>query len=273
MDKKNIAIIGAGWLGAPLAKHLLNHGYQVTASRSSATGAQALRESAIPAVAAKLDEPPTGDWPELLKGKDVAICLLPPNRGNVAGSSYPEQIQRLLALLKQYQIRQFILISSTGVYQKANTPLTEMSPLNPQSVLHQAEQRVLAELGLSSTIIRFAGLIDSSRSPVRSLSKKAENGHVFDAGDTPINLIHRQDCIEIITQIIEQNCWGEILNACADCHPSRRTFYQQSADALGITVPSFRTENSRPKRVVSNDKLKDLLNYEFSKNTVTDLIT
>lgn len=273
MDKKHIAIIGAGWLGTALAKHLLALGNAVTASRTGIDGVQALRNLEIPAVAATLDDPPIGDWAELLQGKEIAICLLPPNRGNAGGCSYPDQIQRLLALLKHYQIRHFIMISSTGVYQKANTMLTETSPVAPQSVLHQAEQHVLAESALSSTIIRFAGLIDSSRSPVRSLSKKAENGHIFDAGDTPINLIHRQDCIDIITQIIAQDCWSEILNACADCHPSRQTFYQQSADALGITVPTFRTENSRPKRVVSNDKLKSLLDYEFSKNTVTDLVT
>lgn len=273
MDKKNIAIIGAGWLGTALAKHLLRQGHSVTASRTSDDGVQVLRNLDIPAVAATLDEPPSGNWPELLKGKDIAICLLPPNRGNVGNSDYPEQIQRLRVMLKHYQIRQLIFISSTGVYQKANTPLTETSPVDPQSVLHQAEQRVLEEPALSSTIIRFAGLIDSSRNPVRSLSKKAENGHIFDADNTPINLIHRQDCITIITQIIEQNCWGVILNACADCHPSRQEFYQQSACTLGITVPSFRTEHSMKQRIVDNSKLKQRLNYTFSKNTITDLIT
>lgn len=267
-----IAIIGAGWLGKPLARELLAQHYPVTVSCSHKEKSDSLTAQGVPAVAATLSDSPRGDWQSLLSNKDIAICLLPAGHGNHADTPLAAQIQQLLQLLKQYNVNKLIFISSTSIYQKIDSALTETSALNPNSVLYAAESFIQQQTDIESTIIRFAGLINADRNPTRSLSRKSVGGHIFDAGTSPVNLIHQHDAVGVIEAVIKQQCWGEIFNASCDQHISRQAFYQQSARQLGITIPSFSDDNSKPNCIIANDKLKQLLNYQFKHNSPTDLV-
>ncbi|SQD79251.1 NAD(P)H-binding protein [Moritella yayanosii] len=269
----NIAIIGAGWLGKPLARQLLSQDYPLTVSCSHTEKAASLVAQGIPAVSATLSDEPQGDWASLLSNKDIAICLLPASRGNHANAPLAVQIAQLLALLNKYQVGKFIFISSTSIYHKTDQILTETSPLNSSSTVYAAEQLIQQQQDIDCTIIRFAGLISADRNPTRSLSKKSSDGHIFDAGGSPVNLIHQHDAVGVIEQVIKQQCWGEIFNACCDHHASRQDFYQQAAKQLGITMPSFTAENSKPHCIIANEKLKQRLNYQFSHQSATDLVT
>lgn len=267
-----IAIIGAGWLGKPLAQRLLSQDYPLMVSCSHADKAARLTKAGIPAVSATLANEPQGDWQQLLRHKDIAICLLPASRGNHADSPLAVQIQQLLLALKQYKVSKLIFVSSTSIYQKTDTPLVETSPLNPNSTVFAAEQLIQQQTDIEYTIIRFAGLISEDRNPTRSLSEKSASGHIFDAGDSPVNLIHQNDAIGVIEQVIKQQCWGEVFNACCDQHASRQVFYQQSAKQLDIAIPNFTAENSKSNCIITNDKLKQQLNYQFKHQSATDLV-
>lgn len=175
-------------------------------------------------------------------------------------------------MLKQYNVGKFIFVSATSIYQKTNHRLTEVSPLNPNSSVYAAEQLLQQQHDIDYTIIRFAGLINADRNPTRSLSKKSMSGHIFDAGASPVNLIHQHDAVGVIQAVIEQQCWGEIFNACCDQHASRQAFYQQSAQHLGITMPNFTNDNSKPASIIANDKLKRRLSYQFKHQSATDLV-
>ncbi|MDX2322139.1 MAG: NAD(P)H-binding protein [Moritella sp.] len=267
-----IAIIGAGWLGKPLALALRSQDYPLTVSCSHAEKTASLIDLGIPAVSATLTSEPQGDWQGLLANKDIAICLLPASRGNHADTPLAEQIKQLLIMLKHHDVGKFIFVSSTSIYQKTDNSLTETSPLNPTSTVYAAEQLIQQQQDIAYTIIRFAGLISEDRNPTRSLSKKSASGHIFDAGASPVNLIHQNDALGVIQQVIKQQCWGEIFNACSDQHSSRQAFYQQSAKQLGITVPNFTDDNSKPNCIIANDKLKQLLSYQFKYQSATDLV-
>ena len=268
-----IAIIGAGWLGKPLARQLLSQDYPLTVSCSHTEKAANLVAQGIPAVSATLSDEPQGNWASLLSNKDIAICLLPASRGNHASAPLVVQIEQLLALLKKYQVSKLIFISSTSIYHKTDQALTETSPLNSSSTVYAAEQLIQQQQDIDYTIIRFAGLISADRNPTRSLSKKSNDGHIFDAGESPVNLIHQHDAVGVIEQVIKQQCWGEIFNACCNHHASRQDFYQQAAKQLGITMPSFTAKNSKPHCIIANEKLKQRLNYQFSHQSATDLVT
>jgi nucleoside-diphosphate-sugar epimerase len=268
----SIAIIGAGWLGKPLAQQLRSQNYPLTVSCSHQEKATSLANQGIPAVSATLASVPQGDWQGLLADKDIAICLLPASRGNHADTPLAEQINQLLILLKQYNVDKFIFVSSTSIYQKTNNALAETAPLNSSSTVFAAEQLIQQQQDIDYTIIRFAGLISQDRNPTRSLSKKSANGHVFDGGASPVNLIHQNDAMGVIQQVIKQQCWGEIFNACSDHHASRETFYQQGAKQLGITIPTFTVDNSKPHCIIANDKLKQQLHYQFKHNSATNLV-
>ena len=51
----------------------------------------------------------------------------------------------------------------------------------------------------NTTVIRFGGLIGYDRMPGKFLTGKKD----LPNGDAPVNLIHRDDCVQIIYQIIK----------------------------------------------------------------------
>lgn len=81
--------------------------------------------------------------------------------------------------------------------------------------------------------------------------------------DSNVNLTHRDDCIEIINQIVEQKAWGEVFNCCADTHPTKREFYTQAAKSMGLPVPGFEDSGPASFKIISNQKVKQHLNYNF----------
>ena len=59
---------------------------------------------------------------------------------------------------------------------------------------------------LQTTIIRFGGLICLDRHPVTMLSGR-EN---LTGGNAPVNLIHLNDCINLIYMVIKNELWNTI---------------------------------------------------------------
>jgi len=78
-----------------------------------------------------------------------------------------------------------------------------------------------------------------------------------------VNLIHRDDCIGIIDAIIDQQAWGEVFNGCADTHPGKREFYTYARQLLDIPAPEFAHDAEQAFKIVSNAKVKQLLDYQF----------
>ena len=69
-----------------------------------------------------------------------------------------------------------------------------------------------------------------------------------------------------MTQIITQEKWGQLFNACADEHPTRKEFYTAQAKLQGFEAPQFsKTDALVGFKEVSNYKIKQALSYEFLK--------
>ena len=110
-----------------------------------------------------------------------------------------------------------------------------------------------------ATILRFCGLFGPDRNPGRFLA-----GRTLDSsGQVPVNMIHLDDCLAIIVQIIEQNVWGETFNACADQHPSKEEFYGAAARILKFDPPKFAATEEDAYKLVDSTKIQDRLNYRF----------
>ncbi len=112
---------------------------------------------------------------------------------------------------------------------------------------------------IKTTIVRFGGLIGYSRNPGKFFCK----GGLVNNPDSNVNLIHRDDCIEIISQIVKQEVWGEVFNCCADTHPTKREYYTQAAKTIGLPAPDFQNSDPKSLKIISNQKVKRFLNYEF----------
>lgn len=250
MNTISISILGSGWLGLPLARHLIKAGYIVKASTTSANRIANLKSiGAIPFII-NIDVFP-GHIEEFLQANILIINI--PSK-NIDGFS------RLIHEIEQSEIKKVLIVSSTSVYEDINKTIVESDGVESKlSPLLTIENMFRYSGKFKTTIVRFGGLIGYSRNPGMFFS----NGKLVRNAGSNVNLIHRDDCIGIISSIIEQEVWGEVFNCCADTHPTKSEFYTHAAKAIGRPAPEFDYSDAKSFKIVSNQKVKQLLNYKF----------
>ncbi len=245
---KRISILGCGWLGFPLAIDLINKGYEVYGSTTTESKIKELEEKGIKPFLidiAKIDD----NISDFLKSDVLIIAITNKNISD---------INNIIKNIEESKLQKVIFISSTSVYPFTNGVVNEETKtLN--TPLAEIEKRFITNPTFKSTIIRFGGLFGYNRKPGNFIktNKPVENPEGY------INFIHRDDCIEIIEQIILQNVWNETLNACSDDHPKRREFYLNEIKKVGKSELVFNENSSNEFKIVNSDKLKSLLNYKF----------
>jgi nucleoside-diphosphate-sugar epimerase len=252
---QSISILGSGWLGKPLGAVLSLAGYTVKGSTTSAAKLDELSALGIIPFQINLVPDMTGDTGDFFDS-DVLVIAIPPRARQNTADHYLHQMENAVAGIQNGTVRRIVFISSTSVYPDTEGVVTE-NDADKTALLVRAENLFLQNDDLGVVILRFGGLVGPERHPARFLS-----GKNAEAGSNPVNLIHLDDCIGIIRTIIETDCWNNIFNACADAHPTRREFYNQACEQLGVPFPVF-SDADRPYKIVSSEKLKKTLKYSF----------
>ncbi len=246
---KTISILGSGWLGLPLAEQLLKRGHPVKASTRSQQ-----RLTAIEAVNAKpyiVDIDRLREDIQEFLSTDILIVNI--TSKNIASyKSFIDQIECS-------STKQVIFVSSTSVYKNTNRIISESDDaVDRDNPLFQIENLFRSSQRFQTTIIRLAGLIGYSRHPGRFFGERK-----IPQPEAPVNLIHRDDCINILAKTIQLEIWGEVFNACADTHPSKREYYSQARQNLGLAVPEFEEPTEQAYKIISSEKIKHTLSYRF----------
>ena len=260
---KTCSILGCGWLGLPLAKHLITRGFNVKGSTTRDEKMGELQRNGIrPFEIMLTPEGIEGNITTFLESDCLILNIPPGRRDPMVGEVFPAKIRHLLAALVDSPVRYLLFVSSTSVYDGSQGPVNEETPVSATGgsglALIEAE-RLLENLPQAATRLRLAGLIGEDRHPGRFLAGRSavpNPGH-------PVNLIHREDCIRLIYEIIRQEKWGQVFNACADKHPSRSAFYTKTAIRMGLRPPVFHSLNDGPGKLITNEHIKAALNYTF----------
>jgi len=256
-----ISIMGCGWLGLPLGERLVKAGYVVKGSTTREDKKALLSKVGITPSLARFNPELEGDISDLMQA-DVLIINIPPGKGDGQPQFYLRLVQHLLPAIERSDIDKVIFVSATSVYPQNNEEVREEDAIRIQSphsdtAWLDVEQLFTENTHFRTTILRFSGLIGGEYQPGRYFS-----GRELGGADDPVNMIHQEDCIRIIQKVIEQSVWGEVFNASADQHPTRRQLYSRSTELMGVAPPIFK-EEPRPYRIVNCDKLKRQLDYEF----------
>ena len=258
---KQISILGCGWLGLPLALNLKQKNFKVKGSTTSPAKLKVLAENGISPYLIDLAKNNTESLISFLETDLLIICFPPKIRAG-KGTEYLSQIKCLQQAISKASIKFILFISSTSVYPDLNTSITEDTDLTEnflQNYLLQAEQEI-QKTQIPTTILRFAGLIGPNRHPGRFFAGKINVPNPLG----PVNLIHLEDCIQIIAAIINQDKWNEVYNASSDEHPTRQEFYTSATVALNLPLPHFATPTSKDIfKIISSEKLKKDLQYRF----------
>jgi len=258
---KSVSIMGCGWLGFPLAEYLIKKKYSVKGSTTSAEKIDKLLAAGIDAFIIT-STPKLNEEVDKFFDSEVLIINIPPGGADNKPEYHSNQITFIKSAIEKSVINKVVFVSSTSVYNENNFSVIETDTLNPKSTsgkaLLAAENILLNSNKFQTTVVRFGGLIGPGRNPGKFLVRRKN----VSGGNTPINLIHRDDCIEIIYQIIVQNIWGEIFNAVSDSHPSKKEFYTKAALSVKLVPPHFNDENLNFK-IIDSSKLKQRLKYNF----------
>jgi nucleoside-diphosphate-sugar epimerase len=270
-NKLNIGILGCGWLGLPLGKYLFNKGYQIYGSTTTNDKIEVLRNNNIIPDVLKLEKGgPTGNT-AMFNDCKILIINIPPLRSSPDVIYYEEKILRYLTRIDQSKVKHILFVSSTSVYGQEQKALNENDRPKPISEsgkqLLKVEDLLANHFKWQNTIIRFGGLIGYDRIPGRFLSKKKG----LKKGGSAVNLIHQDDCIEAIYQIIKQDKWGYTYNVCSPEHPSKIDFYTKAAQSINLAVPEFEDLDDSGKSI-SSELLIEELHFKFKYKNPIDCI-
>ncbi|NER12966.1 NAD(P)H-binding protein [Leptobacterium flavescens] len=257
--------MGCGWLGFPLAVSLIEKGYIVKGSTTSAEKKEVLSEARIQPYLIELSSKAIkGDIDGFLSGTDVFIVNIPPKLRGINSENFVLKILLLIENIKNHNVKKVLFISSTSVYTDDNSIVSEATQPRPQTEsgkqLLEAEQKLQACPEFETTIIRFGGLIGGERHPIYFLSGKKN----IKNPNAPLNLIHRDDCMAIIEKILATEKWGTVFNAVYPDHPSKKEYYSRKAAEFKLTPPNFDEATPSTGKTISSDKLIRELNYRFT---------
>lgn len=233
MDK--VTIIGAGWLGLPLAKQLLDSSYDVLATYRNTTTRFYLHEENINSVKLNLQ---CNEIPSEIFNCNVLCILIPPSKND----NYVQIIKNLADDPKLKLLRQVVFISSTSIYEDSSEEKDELCTIKEDTILAQAESCFKDFSNVC--ILRFAGLMGENRYLSKYYKDVVQNAQIT------VNHIHKEDAVGIIQKIISENVHG-IYNICAPLHPTRRQIVEEQCMILNKKEPIFEEGDSQKAKILT----------------------
>lgn len=219
-------VVGAGWLGLPLALALQEQGWEVTATTRK-------RAADWPANIKHLSLELDGALPDLLAFELVVLAF--PPQANLGADVYARRIERLCAQLAP--TARVLLISSTGAYPDAPGTYTETSPVKSNHPVVWGEQALLRHFP-KALLLRAAGLAGYDRRIGKYFS-----GRLLPDPLQVVNLVHRDDVVGAALHLIGKQAAG-IFNVVAPEHPTKAEVYGKDLADLGL--PSFSLPENVP---------------------------
>lgn len=264
--KESISILGCGWLGLDLAIELIKSGFKVKGSTTTSTKLEMLERYNIDPYLISLSEQGIkGDFEGLILNSDILIVAVPPGLRKNPNKRYDLEMTFVGKALAQSSVKHVLFIGSTSVFQDDySIPIiyehTEPNNKSPKAMQLLAAEQLFTELeGISTTILRFSGLIGDDRHPGYYL--QGRNNLPNPKG--PINLIHKMDCIGIIKRILRDNHWDKKWNAAFPKHPTRKAYYLHFCKKHQLLEPTFASTSKSKGKIIDSTKMAQILGYDF----------
>ncbi|MCF0051244.1 NAD-dependent dehydratase [Dyadobacter sp. LJ53] len=269
VEKKQISILGCGWLGFPLAQRLLSlHStWEIKGSTTSASKIDAFAKNGIEGFLLPLNPGFDGNRVALHSFFDVdtLIISLPPRLQQHEPGFYVKQVESIISEIEISRITNIIFISSTGIYPELNRIVVEDDVKTPEA--SASPDMVAAENLFTAlrpdrnvTILRLGGLLGYNRIPGKYVQGKKD----MTTGSIPVNYIHRDDAVGIIMTILETGIVNETFNIVSPIHTTRREVYEASCAQFGWEAPTFAESNEKPDfKVISAEKFDKHYHYSF----------
>lgn len=239
-----VLILGAGYVGQPLAAELGSQGHKVCAVG---------RHSGV-------DITNVADLKKLGRDWDWVVNTVSSSKGGLDDYSrvFLDGTRNIIEWLCGASIDKYVYTSSTSVYgQTDGSVVDETSPTEPKSetskVLVDTEQLLR---GFPAIILRLAGIYGPERGHLfrQYLSGKAT---MTGDGSRYLNMIHRDDVVRAIVAALERGGPGEIYNVSDDEPVTQLEFFQWLSKTLNRPMPPFAPEPISLKRGITNKRVSN----------------
>lgn len=280
MNQNKVLIVGAGWLGLPLAKALINKGYDVTATRTTAEGVNELEQADLNAIALNLSELSSEDKQLAVTNQlinldvETIIGCFPPGFRTGGGALYASQWETLCNMAKSASVKKLVMVSSTSVYPDRAEIMTEdmarlptakgRDDFSAKAIIMLTAEEYVRNSTLDYAIVRCSGLFGPNRHPSRFASKLKS---VSDQATA--NMLHLDDAIGSVVFALE-HIDASVVNATTPRSCDKVTFYRAALRAVGLDT-SLNLVNSVPDKTISSDKLQSL-GYHFKYQSTLDAL-
>ncbi|MDY4280185.1 MAG: SDR family oxidoreductase [[Pasteurella] mairii] len=262
---RSVAIVGLGWLGLPLARHLKNLGWEVKGSKRTHEGVEQMRLIRLEAYHLELTPELNVDPDDLteLLSVDSLIINIPPSQYFFDLQQYVQGIKNLVSEALLHNIQHIIFISSSSVFPDISGQFDEDTPAQPNSDMGRAlleiENWLFQLQDIDCDIIRFTGLVGNDRHPVFHLVEREQ----VDKGNMPVNLVHVDDCARAIQLLLETPSYQRLYHLAAPHHPTRADYYGKMAEKLSLNSPHFIVSPQDPQRIIVGDKICRELDFVY----------
>lgn len=264
-----VLIIGCGYVGSAVGRHLAASGHRVTGTTTNADRASLIRSLGIePAV---VDVADVDALHEVMRDHDaVVLCIAPRNRGDDYRNTYLLGARNLIAAVRGTPVMQIIYTGSTRVYgQDDGRWVDEESPIDPPDengqVLVETERTLLGsdasatgDKPVMTTVLRLGGIYGGDRDHLGFVRSQA--GTRRTDGDMYVNRIHVDDIVAGIEALLDRPYDG-VLNLCDDHPQTKRSFYDAVLAAADLPAIEWtgRTDGAGRGKRVRNARIKEAL--------------
>ncbi len=254
---KKISVLGAGWLGSPLALQLKSNGHELKVSTTTPEKISFFNDNEIESFIVNVgSENDADNLNKLLSDTDILIITIPPGRTQQVEGNYVDKIKAVIPFIEKHSIKEVVYTSSTTVYLSLQGLVSEKTPIVPISEMDQQifeiENLLLNNSNFNATILRLGGLIGEDRHPVQFIIKR----EIIGDANNPVNMVHRNDIVRFVEKIVESEIPNEIFNIVAPVKLNRRDFYTREAKKLGLSpLPEFINNHNADMRKVSGEKI------------------
>jgi nucleoside-diphosphate-sugar epimerase len=276
-----VLVIGAGYIGWPLALELKKLGHEVTAIKRSPDPENKFSAAGISLITADVTKPET--LKQIQFPFDWVVNVLSSSKGGVEEyrQVYLEGTRNLIRFFEKNPPKKYVYTSSTSVYgQTDGSAVKETHPTEPASetgkILVETEKLLLDSFQSArfpAIVLRVAGIYGPYRGHLFHQLLKNE-AKIPGKGERIINMIHQDDVVGSIIAALKSGRPGEIYNVVDDEPLAMVHFFRWLSETLGKWMPDFvsEEEGGPKKRAVTNKKvqnrrLKMELGYQFKYPT------
>jgi nucleoside-diphosphate-sugar epimerase len=261
-----ILIVGAGDIGGTLARHLQQQGHEVTTVRRS----DKPMGEGITALQADVADPET--LTVLEQPVDIVVYSVASPEFSKEGyhTFYYKGLRNVLKAVRRQSPKRVLFVSSSSVYHQMEgewvdeTTATEPASFAGKEML-AAEQALLKDK-LPGTVVRFTGIYGPGRN--RMIEQARHGGHCDPEPPVWTNRIHRDDCIGVLSLLIDralnEQPLDDVYLATDDEPATLFDVLEWMKDRIGDVDPDHDMPEvtRRANRRCSNQRLK-ALGYEF----------